>query len=71
MSYNVLYVKPGDPITDDKKVEEANVLGTWVKRQQHQYKLLQEGKDEASEMTEERIQLLKEIGFQWSRRAVD
>jgi hypothetical protein len=66
---NVPYVKPGDPLTDDKKVEEADGLGTWVKRQQHQYKLLQEGKDEASEMTEERIQLLEEIGFQWSRRA--
>jgi hypothetical protein len=41
-------------------------LGTWVKRQQHQYKRFQEGKQ--SEMTPERIRLLNKIGMVWSRR---
>ena len=41
-------------------------LGAWVHNQRRQYRLLQEGK--RSSMTDERIQKLESIGFQWSLR---
>jgi hypothetical protein len=41
-------------------------LGSWVKRQQYQYKRFQDGK--SSEMTSERIQLLEDVGMVWNRR---
>ena len=41
-------------------------LAQWVKRQRYQYKLLnQQGKKEASTMSEERLQLLESMGFVW------
>jgi hypothetical protein len=43
-------------------------LARWVKRQRRQYKLLQEGSD--STMTDERIQLLNDIGFVWDSHEV-
>eukprot|EP00980_Cylindrotheca_fusiformis_P002171 scaffold497_cov97-Cylindrotheca_fusiformis.AAC.2 len=46
--------------------EEDGGLGMWVKRQQYQYKLFQEGK--TSELTQERIQLLNDVGMVWKRR---
>jgi hypothetical protein len=48
-------------------IANTNTLGKWVKRQQYQYKLIQEGK--ASELTHERILLLEKIGMIWSRRS--
>ena len=39
-------------------------LGAWVKWQRYQYKNSKEGKHNT--MTEERIRLLKAIGFTWS-----
>ena len=39
-------------------------LGTWVANQRTQYRFLQENKK--SNMTEERMELLKVIGFTWS-----
>jgi hypothetical protein len=47
--------------------EEDGGLGMWVKRQQYQYKLFQEGNP--SELTHERIQLLNDIGMVWKRRS--
>jgi hypothetical protein len=45
-------------------------LGVWVKRQRNQYKNFKNGnKEKAGEMTEERIQLLDSIGFEWSLRS--
>merc|ERR1712150_227607 len=44
----------------------AGKLGRWVAYQRVQYRLLQEGKQ--SSMTDERIQKLESIGFQWSLR---
>jgi len=38
-------------------------LGTWVNTQRRQYRFLQQGKH--SQMTEERINKLEEIGFKW------
>ena len=44
-------------------------LGVWVKRQRNQYKNYKAGnKEKSGEMTEERIQLLETIGFEWSLR---
>lgn len=41
-------------------------LGAWVKRQQVQYTLFSKGK---SDLTEERVRLLNDLGFVWSRRS--
>jgi RNase H-fold protein (predicted Holliday junction resolvase) len=50
----------------DKAIHQ---LGAWVARQRVQYKLLQKGKN--SPMKEERIQMLNDIGFEWSVPVVD
>ena len=42
-------------------------LARWVKRQRYQYKLKVEGK--MSTMTDERVQLLENIGFIWDSHA--
>jgi len=42
-------------------------LARWVKRQRYQFKLRCEGK--SSTMTEDRIQLLEEVGFVWDSHA--
>ena len=39
-------------------------LGTWVQTQRRQYRLRNEGKH--SHLTEERIKLLEDLGFEWS-----
>jgi len=44
----------------------AGKLGGWVSTQRRRYRELQEGKQ--SSMTDERIQKLASIGFQWSSR---
>jgi len=45
-------------------------LGVWVKRQRNQYKNFKCGNEnKAGEMTEERIKLLEDIGFEWSLRS--
>ena len=41
-------------------------LGTWVANQRAQYRLRREGKH--SFLTEERIKLLNEVGFEWSHQ---
>jgi exonuclease VII small subunit len=41
-------------------------LGSWVKRQQVQYNLYTSGSK--SELTKERVRLLNDLGFVWSRR---
>jgi hypothetical protein len=41
-------------------------LGNWVGKQRSQYKLFREGKK--SQMTEERIESLNELDFEWSSR---
>jgi len=41
-------------------------LATWVKCQRRQYKLFCQGR--ASNMTQERIVMLEEIGFEWALR---
>eukprot|EP00804_Cyclotella_cryptica_P002435 CCRYP_004125-RA/>CCRYP_004125-RA protein AED:0.08 eAED:0.08 QI:185/1/1/1/0.8/0.66/6/581/324 len=47
-----------------QKYEENKQLGAWVRTQKQQYKLLAEGKP--SHMSEARINLLNELGFEWS-----
>jgi len=42
---------------------KSGKLGNWVKRQREQYRLSKEGK--SSSMTDERVQKLELIGFQW------
>eukprot|EP00986_Skeletonema_menzelii_P011612 scaffold6046_cov158-Skeletonema_menzelii.AAC.16 len=50
-------------------VPHANCgLGSWVKRQQVQYTLFTKGNGK-SELTEERVRLLNDLGFVWSRRS--
>ena len=50
-------------------VPHANCgLGSWVKRQQVQYTLFK-GDRSKSELTEERVRLLNDLGFVWSRRS--
>ena len=44
--------------------EKYKKLGSWVKAQRQQYRPLQKGKQ--SQITEERIAKLKEIGFVWN-----
>ena len=46
-----------------QKWSENPQLGRWVSTQRSQYRLYQEGKK--SQMTEERIQALEDIGFSW------
>lgn len=58
---------------DDEEHNSGKVkydsLGVWVKRQRNQYKNFRSGNTvKAGEMTEERIQLLEAIGFEWSLR---
>lgn len=49
-------------------VPHANFgLGSWVKRQQVQYTLYRSGNK--SELTEDRVRLLNDLGFVWSRRS--
>jgi hypothetical protein len=55
----VPYLKTTDDHNDDG-------LGAWVKRQQYQWSLFQERKP--CEITQERIQLLDDIGMVWRRR---
>lgn len=43
-------------------------LARWVKRQRYQYKLKMSGK--SSSITQERIEMLQNIGFVWSRHAI-
>ena len=43
-------------------------LGAWVKRQQVQYTLFSKGDGTKSDLTEERVRLLNDLGFIWSRR---
>lgn len=51
-------------------VPHANCgLGSWVKRQQVQYTLYKKGDGTKSELTEERVRLLNDLGFVWSRRS--
>lgn len=47
-----------------QKFDENRQLGAWVRTQKQQYKLLTEGKP--SHMSQARIDLLNEIGFEWS-----
>jgi len=50
-------------------VPHANFgLGSWVKRQQVQYSIYSKGDAAKSELTEDRVRLLNELGFIWSRR---
>ena len=44
-------------------------IGGWVKRQQVQYTLYTKGGGSKSELTEERVRLLNDLGFVWSRRS--
>jgi len=43
-------------------------LGAWVKRQQVQYTLYSRGDGTKSDLTEERVRSLNDLGFIWSRR---
>jgi hypothetical protein len=52
----------GDCLVHTKYSANAK-LGTWVSHQHQYYKLHQEGK--ASSMTEDRIQALNDVGFNW------
>ena len=47
-----------------KHYHDNKALGTWVDNQRTQYRLRREGKH--SHLTEERIKLLNEVGFEWS-----
>lgn len=51
----------------ESETNDYSSLATWMKRQQHQYRTFQNG-DPKSEMTEERIRLLDDIGFPWRKR---
>ena len=48
-----------------KRFKENTQLGNWVGKQRYQYKLFMNG-DKASQMTQERIDMLEAINFQWS-----
>lgn len=53
----------------DTLVRHSNSgLGAWVKRQQVQYTLYCKGDGTKSDLTAERVQLLNDLGFVWSRR---
>ena len=45
----------------------SGTLGSWVNTQRTQYRLVKSGK--TSSMTDERVQKLVSIGFQWACRA--
>ncbi|KAL3822857.1 hypothetical protein ACHAXA_006221 [Cyclostephanos tholiformis] len=50
-------------------VPHANFgLGAWVKRQQVQYTLYCKGDGTKSDLTDERVRMLNDLGFIWSRR---
>jgi hypothetical protein len=50
-------------------VPHANFgLGAWVKRQQVQYTLYCKGDGTKSDLTDDRVRLLNDLGFVWSRR---
>jgi hypothetical protein len=50
-------------------VPHANFgLGAWVKRQQVQYTLYCKGDGTKSDLTDDRVRLLNDLGFIWSRR---
>ena len=55
-------------MSDGSETSDYSSLATWVKRQRYHYNLFRDD-NPASEMTEERIALLEEIGFPWSKRA--
>ena len=59
-SYNLLFGNYHVP----QKYKDDPELGRWVKNQRDKYRLFREGKQ--SSMTPERIQLLEDIGFEWS-----
>jgi hypothetical protein len=52
------------------KDSETYPLACWVSEQRQQYQLLREHKKGVI-ITEERIQMLNDIGFEWSRTAAD
>jgi len=53
----------------DTLVKHSNSgIGAWVKRQQVQYTLYCKGDETKSDLTAERVQLLNDLGFVWSRR---
>ena len=55
--------------TGNTLVPHANFgLGAWVKRQQVQYTLYSKDDGTKSDLTEERVRLLNDLGFVWSRR---
>lgn len=56
-----------DEPVDNNDPERYRSLASWVRRQQYQYKLFRGGNTK-SEMSEERISLLEEIGFPWRKR---
>ena len=67
--WNQMYqeLKAFKEIHGNTLVPRANVgLGGWVKRQQVQYSLYSSGSK--SELTEERVCLLNDLGFVWNRR---
>ena len=47
-----------------ERYPDNKALGTWVQTQRRQYRLRNEGKH--SHLTEERIKLLEDLGFEWS-----
>lgn len=56
-------------ISGNTLVPHANFgLGAWAKRQQVQYTLYCKGDGTKSDLTEERVRLLNDLGFVWSRR---
>jgi hypothetical protein len=68
--WNTMYeeLKAFKALNGTTLVPHANFgLGSWVKRQQVQYTLYRSGSK--SELTEDRVRLLNELGFVWSRRS--
>lgn len=68
--WNMMYqeLKEFKALNGTTLVPHANCgLGCWVKRQQVQYTLYKSGSK--SELTEDRVRLLNELGFVWSRRS--
>lgn len=54
------------PYRDASTGDKASPLGSWVSRQRQQYRLRREGKP--SQMSDERIKQLEDIGFEWYLR---
>ena len=68
--WNMMYqeLKAFKELNGTTLVPQANCgLGCWVKRQQLQYTLYKSGSK--SELTDDRVRLLNELGFVWSRRS--